>query len=62
LKGAFHTTKMLYTKLHMTGSIWGTHFTDLVHVGLNEHEYVVSVWTFIVNWKSRVGDLEIIEP
>ena len=47
----------------MTGSIWGTHVTDLVHMKrLNEHEYVVSVWTLIVYWQSRVGNLEIIEP
>jgi hypothetical protein len=32
----------------MTGSIWGTHFTDLVQIRLKEHEDVVSVWTFIV--------------
>jgi hypothetical protein len=43
----------------MTGSIWGTHFTDLVQIRLKEHEYVVSVWTFIVYWKSRVGDFGI---
>jgi hypothetical protein len=40
--------------------IWGTHFTDLVQIRLNEHEYVVSVWTFIVYWKSRVVYLGII--
>jgi hypothetical protein len=43
----------------MTGSIWGTSFTDLVQIRLNEHEYVVSLWTFIVYLKSRVGDLGI---
>jgi hypothetical protein len=46
--------------------IWGTHFTDLVQIRLNEHEYVVSVWTLIVKthlllklefitWKKVVG-------
>jgi hypothetical protein len=46
----------------MTGSIWGTHFTDLVQIRLKEHEYVVCVSTLIVYWTSIVGDFGIIWP
>ena len=44
----------------MTGSIWGTHFIDLVQIRLKEHEYVVCVSTLIVYWTSIVGDFGII--